>query len=70
MPKSINRRDFINTLCLVTLAPPALAKKPPYTTSSTTPTKLALKKLKPVDNQFVSVDGWILPTKLLTQGAL
>ena len=70
MPQPINRRGFINTLFLVTAVPSALGEKPPYTVSSTTPTKSALENLKPVDDQFFSVDGWILPTKTLTRGAV
>lgn len=68
MPHPINRRGFINTIFLMTLAPSALAKKSPYTTRLKIPSKSTLEILKPIDDQFVSVDGWILPAKTLTRG--
>ena len=69
MPQPINRRGFITTFLLVTAAPSTLANKSPYGANLTIPSKSTLEKLKPVDDQFVSVDGWILPTKTLTRGA-
>lgn len=70
MSQSISRRGFINTLCLMIVASPALAKKPFYATNSKNPARLAQGKLKPIDDQFVSVDGWILPAEILTQGTV
>jgi hypothetical protein len=70
MPKPISRRGFITTLSLGTAAPSIFAKNSSYATSLTIPSKSTLEKLKSVDDQFVSVDGWILPTKTLIRGAL
>jgi hypothetical protein len=70
MPKSTTRRGFINTLVFVTAVPSNFGIKPLYTASSTTPNKYTFKTLKPVDGQFVSVDGWIIPNKTLTRGAV
>ena len=70
MPKSTTRRGFINTLFIVTAVPSNFGIKPFSTGSSTTPNKHTFKTLKPIDGQFVSVDGWIIPSKTLTRGAV
>jgi len=70
MPKSINRRVFINTIFLTTISPSGLSTKPTPNTTSRTSMRYGLEKLAAIDNQFISVDGWILPTKALTEGVL
>lgn len=69
MPQPINRRGFITTFLLVTAAPSTLANKSPYGASLTIPPKSMPDKFTPIDNKFVSVNGWILPTITLTRGA-
>jgi hypothetical protein len=70
MPKLISRRTFINTCCLTTIVPPAFAQKSAYKTNPVKSGQDKLKKLKPIDSHFVSVDGWILPAKTLTRGTV
>lgn len=70
MPKAINRRVFLNTFFLTTIAPPVLSKKPASKTTSKSAVQHRLDKIDVIDNDFVSVDGWILTTKILTEGAV
>jgi len=70
MPKAINRRIFLNTLLFTTITPPVFSKNPAPKTISRTAVQHRLNKLAVIDNDFASVDGWILPTKILTEGAV
>lgn len=70
MPKAINRRIFLNTLFFATITPSIFAKKPHSKASSRAAAQNRLDKLDVIDNDFSSVDGWILPTKILTKGAV
>lgn len=65
---SINRRFFFKTLILASLAPEVLAKTSKAYTFSTAHDHLDFKNITYIDNQFVSVDGWVLPIKALTAG--
>ena len=70
MPKAITRRIFLKTLFLTAITPPVFAKKPAPKTISRAAVQHRLDKLYVIDNNFSSVDGWILPTKILTEGAV
>lgn len=66
----IDRRVFINTCILTTIFPSAFAPKKTAKAGATVPASNRLKKLKLIDSHFVSVDGWVIPTKTLTRGAI
>jgi len=70
MHKPITRRMFVNSLCLTAITPLALTEEPTSKTTSITIIRPRLEKLDIIDSHFVSVDGWILPTKTLTEGVI
>ena len=70
MPRYFNRREVISKLMLVASTPSFATQDPgnslQRTSTSSKPQLLA--KIRPINGQFVSVDGWVLPTKTLTHG--
>jgi hypothetical protein len=76
MPRYFNRREVLSKLILVASTPCFAAQNPgksPQIISTlsrpsgpSSPQLLA--KIRHINDQFVSVGGWVLPTKMLTQG--
>ena len=72
MPQCTNRRKFLNILFLTTASPLALTLKSADVESldSECVREKILTKIIPINDHFVSVNGWVLPTKTLTRGAV
>jgi len=69
MPRSFNRREVISKLMLI-VSTPCFATQDPDNALQRTSTfsQQLLAKISPISDQFVSVDGWVLPTQTLTHG--
>lgn len=70
MQQYFNRREFLNTLLLAAAAPSLLTPNQHNSTlqNPSTLSPQVLAKISPVDDQFISVNGWVLPAKTLTRG--
>ena len=68
MPSSLHRRSFINNILLFSVAPLAAAKKQPLTKKPANDNQQTLRNIKPLDQDFVSVNGWVLPKETLIKG--
>ena len=70
MPQCTNRRKFLNILFLTTASPLALTLKPANDESldSECVREKIITTITPINDHFVSIDGWVLPTKTLTRG--
>jgi len=68
MPRSLHRRSFINNILLFSVAPLAAAKKQPLTKKPANDNQQTLRNIKPLDQDFVSVNGWVLPKETLIKG--
>ncbi len=68
MPRSLHRRSFLNSILLFSVAPMAAAKKRPLTKKSANDNQQILRNIKPLDQDFVSINGWILPKETLIKG--
>ena len=68
MPHSLHRRSFINNILLFSVAPLAAAKRPQPAKNPTNYQQQIFKNIKPLDQDFVSVNGWVLPKETLIKG--
>jgi hypothetical protein len=68
MTRSLHRRSFINNVLLFSVAPLAAAKRPQSAKNPTNYHQQIFKNIKPLDQDFVSVNGWVLPKETLIKG--
>ena len=68
MPRSLHRRSFLNSILLFTVVPLAATKKPPLTKKPANDNQQILRAIKTLDQDFVSVNGWVLPKETLIKG--
>ena len=71
MKKSLNRRGFLNILLMGASATALLAQNQQTLLLVAKPTSInpqGLTKINRIDNQFISVNGWVLPVKALITG--
>ena len=68
MPSTLNRRSFINGLLLFSVAPLAASKRPQPAKNTANYQQQIFKNIKPLDQDFVSVNGWVLPKETLIKG--
>ena len=66
MPQYPNRRSFMSGLLLLSLSPLATGKLPDSKIPD--PNRKVLKKIKPLDSNYVAVNGWVVAKDSLTQG--
>jgi len=65
MPRSLHRRSFINNILLFSVAPLAAAKRPQPAKNPAKYQQQIFKNIKPLDQDFVSVNGWVLSKETL-----
>ena len=70
MPLGMNRRIFLRTLAFVPLSPMPItwAAPPQHTVLASKNNRLLQKAIQPIDDNFVAVDGWVIPKQQLTHG--
>lgn len=68
MPNSLHRRSFMSSILLVSLAPLTTTKRPNLTKNQVNENQQIFRAVKPLDQDFVSVNGWVLPKKTLIKG--
>ena len=68
MPRSLHRRSFINSILLLSVAPLAAAKKPQLAKKLANHRQQIFRNIKPLDQDFVSINGWVLPKETLIKG--
>lgn len=62
MAKPLTRRTIFTSLCLA--AVPIRSSAIETTTNNS---HKLLQQIAPVDNEFVAIDGWVIPRSTLTQ---
>jgi hypothetical protein len=68
MPRSLHRRSFINNILLFSVVPLAAAKKPELAKNPANDQQQIFRNIKSLDEDFVSVNGWVLPKETLIKG--
>lgn len=69
MPRSLHRRSFINNILLFSVVPFAAARRPELPKNPTNYQQQIFKNIKLLDQDFVSVNGWVLPKETLIRGS-
>ncbi len=72
MSQPISRRIFLNALAFSAANPLSIVQRSPLvgTMPSLKNHPLILKKIRSIDEHFVSIDGWVIPKNRLIRGDL
>ena len=68
MTQSLHRRSFINSILLFSLASLVSARRPQPVKGLVNYPQQVYKNIKPLSQDFVSVNGWVLPKETLIKG--
>lgn len=67
MPQHPNRRSFLGGLLFISLSPLATGELPHSKTAA--PNRQTLKEIKPLGNDYFSINGWVVKKETLIRGA-
>ena len=63
-----NRRSFLGGLLFISLSPFIVGKLPKNKTPASSSSYQKLKEVVALDNDYVSINGWVLSKDTLTRG--